>query len=152
MDQPVTVNKNAPKKQRSESQLLATKKMLAKLKEKRDAYKKDQEEESSSLVEIETEPIAPTEPDATVGKIKAKAVKKIYPPAPEYITKTHLEKFKQELLSSIPQPGERIVEKPVEKIVEKPVDRIVERPVDKYVEKIVHLSGNALLDKIFFNR
>jgi hypothetical protein len=54
----------------------------------------------------------------------------------------------------MPVPGERVVEKPVERIVEKPVDRIVERPVEKVVERerIVHLSGNALLDKIFFGK
>lgn len=122
-------------------------KMLAALKERREYHKKVQEEEATTMesttapVEVQYEPAKPKK-------------KQVMPPAPEYITKTHLEKFKSELLAGIPQPGERIVEKPIERIVEKPVDRIVERPVEKIIEreKVVHLSGNALLDKIFFGK
>jgi hypothetical protein len=118
-------------------------KMLAVLKERRETHKKAQEEEATTHGTVEVEHDAP--------KPKKKV---LLAPAPEYITKTHLEKFKSELLAGIPQPGERIVEKPVERIVEKPVDRIVERPVERIVEreKVVHLSGNALLDKIFFGK
>jgi hypothetical protein len=118
-------------------------KMLAALKERREYHKKVQEEEATTIepVEVQYEPAKPKK-------------KQVMPPAPEYITKTHLEKFKSELLAGIPQPGERVVEKPIERIVEKPVDRIVERPVEKIIEreKVIHLSGNALLDKIFFGK
>jgi hypothetical protein len=112
--------------------------MLAKLKAKREANKAMQEDEASK----------------ELPKVVIEQPPKPVPVKPEYLTKNHLESFKKELLSSMPTPGERIVEKPVEKIVEKPVERIVERPVEKIVEreKIVHLSGNALLDKIFFGK
>lgn len=143
----IKLKSTAPKKPRTEKQVAQTAKMLASLKEKREYHKKVQEEEATATatavasVDVEHEPPKPKK-------------KSVMPPAPEYITKTHLEKFKSELLAGIPQPGERVVEKPIERIVEKPVDRIVERPVEKIVEreKVVHLSGNALLDKIFFGK
>ena len=143
MEEPVKVKTNPPKKPRSEKQIAQSMKMLAALKERRESHKKAQEEEATTTAPVEVEHEAP--------KPRKKVV---LPPAPEYITKTHLEKFKSELLAGIPQPGERVVEKPVERIVEKPVDRIVERPVERIVEreKVVHLSGNALLDKIFFGK
>jgi len=140
MEEPVKVKTTAPpKKPRTEKQVAQTAKMLSLLKERRESHKKAQEEESTAEIVVEKE-------------VKPRAKK--LPPAPEYITKSHLEKFKSELLSSMPIPGERVVEKEVERVVEKPVDRIVERPVEKVVEreKVVHLSGNALLDKIFFGR
>ena len=142
MEEPVKVKTNAPKKPRTEKQIAQTTKMLSVLKERRESHKKAQEEEATTTAPI------------TVEHDEPKPRTKKLPPAPEYITKTHLEKFKSELLAGIPPPGERIVEKPVERIVEKPVDRVVERPVEKIVEreKVVHLSGNALLDKIFFGR
>jgi hypothetical protein len=143
----IKVKSTAPKKPRTEKQIAQTAKMLSAMKEKREYHKKVQEEEASALVtavesvNVEYEPTKPKK-------------KPVLPPAPEYITKSHLEKFKSELLAGIPQPGERVVEKPIERIVEKPVDRIVERPVERIVEreKVVHLSGNALLDKIFFGK
>jgi hypothetical protein len=112
--------------------------MLAKLKAKREANRSTQESDAS------------TEEPKIIIEQPAKPVAQ----KPEYLTKNHLESFKKELLSSMPSPGERIVEKPIERIVEKPVERIVERPVERIVEreKIVHLSGNALLDKIFFGK
>ena len=142
MEEPVKVKTNVPKKPRTEKQLAQTAKMLSVLKERREAHRKAQEEEATTTapVEIVNDPPKP----------RAKKL----PPAPEYITKSHLEQFKSELLAGMPTPGERVVEKAVEKIVEKPVDRVIERPVEKIVEreKVVHLSGNALLDRIFFNK
>jgi len=141
--EPIKIKAKPPKKERTEKQVEATKKMLGILKDRRESHKKAQEEEAvKGDVPVAVEPVAP--------KPKAKKL----PPAPEYITKSHLELFRKELLSSIPAPGERIIEKEVDRIVEKPVDRIIERPVEKVVEreKIVHLSGNALLDKIFFGK
>ena len=140
--EPIKIKTQPPKKERTEKQKEATHKMLGILKAKRESFKKAQEEEATTTEEVVVEP-APIKPR-----------NKKLPPAPEYITKFHLENFKKELLSSMPTPGERVVEKPVERIVEKPVDRIVERPVEKVVERerIVHLSGNALLDKIFFGK
>ena len=134
----VVVKTQPPKKPRSEAQKAHTNIMLAKLKAKREANKAMQEDEASK----------------ELPKVVIEQPPKPVPVKPEYLTKNHLESFKKELLSSMPTPGERIVEKPVEKIVEKPVERIVERPVEKIVEreKIVHLSGNALLDKIFFGK
>ena len=143
--EPVKIKVQPPKKERSEKQKEATKKMLGILKDRRESHKKAQEEEATTEV---------VEAEVAVQQMPPKVKTKKLPPAPEYITKSHLEKFKSELLSSMPVPGERIVDRPVEKIVEKPIDRIVERPIEKIVEreKLVHLSGNALLDKIFFNR
>ena len=127
--------------------------MLGILKAKRESFKKAQEEESNTAEPSACGGTALPGEVATAGE-PIKPRKKKLPPTPEYITKFHLENFKKELLSSMPTPGERVVEKPVEKIVEKPVERIVERPVERVVEreKIVHLTGNALLDKIFFGK
>ena len=134
-----------PKKPRSEKQLAQTEKLKNRMKELRESHKKAQEEEATTTAPVEVTHDTPR-PHRKKGYV--------LPPAPEYITKQHLEKFKSELLAGIPQPGERVVEKPVERIVEKPVDRIVERPIERIVEreKVVHLSGNALLDKIFFGK
>jgi len=134
----VVVKTQPPKKPRSEAQKAHTNVMLAKLKAKREANRSTQEIDAA------------TEPPKVIIEQPAKPVVQ----KQEYLTKNHLESFKKELLSSMPSPGERIVEKPVERIVEKPVERIVERPVERIVEreKIVHLSGNALLDKIFFGK
>jgi hypothetical protein len=146
--EPVKVKANPPKKPRSEKQIAHSKKMSVLLRERREYHTKVQEEEATNMqatapsLEVQHEAPKPTKKKVNLA------------PAPEYITKTHLEKFKTELLAGIPQPGERVVEKPVERIVEKPIDRIVERPVERIVEreKVVHLSGNALLDKIFFGK
>ena len=145
MEETVKLQTNPPKKPRSEKQIAQTEKLKHRRKELRESHKKAQEEEATTVAPVEVEHDAP--------KSHRKKGYKL-PPAPEYITKNHLEQFKAELLAGIPQPGERVVEKPVERIVEKPVDRIVERPVEKIVEreKVVHLSGNALLDKIFFGK
>ena len=155
MDQPVVKIKNAPpKKPRSEKQLEVSKKNLAIMKERREYHKKMQEEEAAAIEAKEPKVVVQESKDeVAIEHVVKKPVKKKLPPV-EYITKSHLEKFKAELLADIPRPGERIVEMPVEKIVEKPIEKIVERPVDRVVEreKIVHLSGNALLDKIFFNK
>jgi len=120
------------------------------MKIKREAHKKAQEEEAEAIEAEASKVVLESPPKEKPAKQPTR--KKL--PDPEYITKRHLETFKQELLSSIPSPGERIVEKEVERFVEKPVEKIVERPVEKIVEreKIVTLSGNALLDRIFFNR
>ena len=85
---------------------------------------------------------------------KARLYKKKLPPPserPTYITPAELQKFKLEMLDLVKvKPVIREKEIEVEKIVEKPVVvekvKVVEKPTTKII------SGNELLDRIFFNK
>lgn len=130
-----------PKKVRSEKQIETTNKLMAMMKEKREANKKAQEQEAEKPLEVEglKKPRKPYTKKEKVAVAPAPAAPAAAaapePPKTEYLTKASLDDFKRELLGAIPA-----------KTVEKPVERIIEK------EKIVHLSGNALLDKIFFGK
>lgn len=139
-----------PKREQTEKQKENTVKMLAGLKTKRESMKKAQEEEAEMLkAEGDELKIQAKQRDRME---KAKLQKKKLPPMterPPYITAAELQKFKLEMLDII-KPVKIVKEKEVEveRIVEKPV--IVERVVEKPTTKVI--SGNDLLDRIFFNK
>jgi centrosomal protein CEP164 len=157
--------KPIPRSERTPAQIEAAKKMYEGLRAKREANKKIQEEEASKKQEETIQQLAEQKAAAIVESRLQNQKSPGEPPAPvplaqekkqrqkrsEYLTKQHLDSFKQELLSSMTHPQ---VEKQIEKIIERPVEKIIEKPIEKIIEreKVVHLSGNALLDKIFFNR
>jgi hypothetical protein len=143
-----TVKKSA--KPRSEAQKAATSKALTALRAKRESQKAAQEAE---VAEVKEE----------VKAAKKKPVK--VPPPVSYATLGDLERFKKEMMSSMPvvekpvvsadsgEPTlrEKIIEKPL--VIEKPLPNVVERIVEKVIEKPPRIvSGNELLDKIFFGR
>lgn len=132
---PVQTVKKAVKP-RSEAQKAATSKALEALRAKREAQKSAQEAEVAEVRE----------------EVKAEKKKPVrVPPPVSYATIGDLERFKKEMMSSIVPPT--VVEKPVEKVVEK----VIEKPVEKVIERVIEkppriVSGNELLDKIFFGR
>ena len=145
----VQVETKVPKKRvQTEKQKENFVKAMTALKSKRESQKKAQEEEAEMLkaegdeIKIQAKQREQLE-KAKVGR------KKLPPPSerPTYITAAELQKFKLEMLEHV-KPVKVIKEKEVEveKIVEKPVvvEKLIERPTTKIV------SGNALLDSIFF--
>ena len=133
-----------PKKVRSEKQIETTNKLMAMMKEKREANKKTQEQEAEKPLEVEglkkprkpytkKEKVAVAPAPAEAAKAAAPAPQVPEPLKTEYLTKASLDDFKRELLGAMPP-------------------KTVEKPVYVEKEKIVHLSGNALLDKIFFGK
>lgn len=139
-----------PKKQQTEKQKENTIKMLAGLKSKRESMKKAQEEEAEMLkAEGDELKIQAKQRDRLE---KAKLQKKKLPPVterPPYITAAELQKFKLEMLDIV-KPVKVVKEKEVEveRIVEKPV--MIEKVIEKPTTKVI--SGNDLLDRIFFNK
>lgn len=141
--------KAKPKKERTEAQKAATAKALGILREKREALKKREEEELAQLDEEDRS-----------AKLKEKAAKQRkaskLPPIVNYVSTADLERFKRDIFAALPK--EIIREVPVEKIREKVIsvpqeivrERVIEQPVPVPVVK--HLTGNELLDKIFFNK
>ena len=136
----------------SEKQRDNLRKGMAILKAKREALRKEQEQEATSNIPEpsvkEKPPNNPPEPKPIVREKKKKNV-----------SIDDFNNFKNELLTSM-KPSERIVEKPIEKIVEveKVVEKFVDRPVDRVVEKIIEkpvnrvISGSELLDRLFFTK
>ena len=132
----------------SEKQRDNLRKGMAILKAKREALRKEQEQEATSNIPEpsikEKPPSQPPEPKPIVREKKKKNV-----------SIDDFNNFKNELLTSM-KPSERIVEKPIEKIVE--VEKFVDRPVDRIVERIVEkpvnrvISGSELLDRLFFTK
>lgn len=146
------VKTRKPKKPQTEKQKENFQKALASLKAKREAQKKAQEEEAEMLKAEGDELKIQAKKRDYYEKAKA-GRKKLPPPSerPTYITAAELQKFKLEMLDVIkPQKivKEREVEVPVEKIVEKPV--VVEKVIEKPTTRVI--SGNELLDRIFFNK
>ena len=154
MDTPeqVTVAEEKPKKKgpkkgavRTEAQIAATAKAFASLQAKRQQAKEDADKEEATL-----------DNEAKQEKLKqkyekAKLSKNRLPPVPNYVTVSDLNAFKNDLLQFMPKtvykevPGpERVVyrDRPV------PVDKVEVKEVVK--EKPVVISGNQLLDSIFF--
>jgi hypothetical protein len=136
-----------PKKAISDKQRENLQKGMAILKAKREALRKQQEEEATNNI---PEPSVKEKPPN-----EAPPVKPIVREKKKKLSVDDFNNFKSELLTSL-KPSERIVEveKPVEKIVEKfvdrPVDRIVERIVEKPVNRVI--SGSELLDRLFFSK
>jgi hypothetical protein len=132
---------------RTPAQLAATAKAFESLQAKRKQAKEDAEREEAMMDE-----------EAKQAKLKAKfeaapSKRSKLPPVPNYVTVSDLNAFKNDLLQFMPKtvykevPGpERIVyrDRPV------PVDKVEVKEVVK--EKPVVVSGNELLDKIFFKK
>jgi hypothetical protein len=140
--------KAPPRRKQTQAQKDAFQKALATLKAKREAQKKVHEEEAE-MMKAEKDEVKVQAKQREVYE-KAKAQRKRLPPAserPMYITSAELQKFKLEVLDMV-KPVKIVKEKEVEveKIVEKPV--VVEKVVEKPTTKVI--SGNALLDSIFF--
>jgi len=136
-----------PKKAISDKQRENLQKGMAILKAKREALRKQQEEEATNNI---PEPSVKEKPPND-----APPVKPIVREKKKKLSVDDFNNFKSELLTSL-KPSERIVEveKPVEKIVEKFVDRPVDRIVERIVEKPVNsvISGSELLDRLFFSK
>ena len=138
-----------PKKERSPAQKEATAKALGILRAKREAQRKQQEEEVAGLEEDKKEEVLKVKKEQQKAKKIVSALRTVPPEQSPYITATDFEKFKSEVLTSLkPAVVEKVVEKPVEKIIEKPVEKTIIKEVA--VNRVI--SGNELLDRIFFNR
>ena len=150
-----TLKLNKPKKERSPAQKEATAKALGILKAKREAQRKQQEEEVAGVEEDKKEAVLKAKKEQQKAKKIVSALRTVPPEQSPYITATDFEKFKSEVLTSL-KPINEVKEKVVEKVIEKPVEKIIERPVEKTIVKEVPvnrvISGNELLDRIFFNR
>jgi hypothetical protein len=137
-------------RERTEKQKAAAQRMMVGLKARREAMKKAQEDEAEMLKAEKDELKIQAKQRERLEKAKFQK-KKLPPPSerPPYVTAAELQKFKLEMLEVI-KPVKVIKEKEVEveKIVEKPV--IVEKVIDRPTTKII--SGNELLDRIFFNK
>jgi hypothetical protein len=146
----VKVETKIPKKrQQTEKQKENFQKAMAALKAKRESQKKAQEEEAEMLKAEGDEIKIQAKKREQLEKAKL-GRRKLPPPSerPTYVTAAELQKFKLEMLDIV-KPVKVVKEKEVEveKIVEKPI--VVEKVIEKPTTKI--LSGNALLDKIFFS-
>jgi len=144
---PVVAKKKGSKKgaPRTEAQIAATAKAFASLQAKRQQAKEDADKEEATM-----------DNEAKQAKLKekyekAQKARKALPPVPNYVTVSDLNAFKNDLLQFMPKtvykevPGpERVVyrDRPV------PVDKVEVKEVVK--EKPVVISGNQLLDSIFF--
>lgn len=141
-----------PKRKQTEKQKENTQKMLTALKAKREATKKAQEEEAEMLKAEGDELKIQAKQRERLEKAKLQK-KKLPPPTerPTYITSAELQKFKLEMLDIVkPQKIVKEKEVEVEKIVPKAYPVIVEKVIEKPTTKII--SGNELLDRIFFNK
>ena len=136
----------------SEKQRDNLRKGMAILKAKREALRKEQEQEATSNIpEPSVKEKPPSQPHLEKPIVREKKKKNV--------SIDDFNNFKNELLTSM-KPSERIVEKPIEKIVEveKVVEKFVDRPVDRVVEKIIEkpvnrvISGSELLDRLFFTK
>jgi hypothetical protein len=151
----LVIEKKIPKKrQQSEKQKESFQKALVALKTKREALKKAQEEEAEMLKAEGDELKIQAKQRERLEKAKL-GRRKLPPPEerPTYITAAELQKFKLEMLEvvkpvKVVKEKEVEVEKVVEKVVEKPV--VVEKVIEKPTTKVI--SGNELLDRIFFNK
>jgi len=136
-----------PKRVVTEKQRDNLRKGMEALKARREALRKQQEEEATNNI---PEPSVKEKPPND-----APPVKPIVREKKKKLSIDDFNNFKNEILTNL-KPSERIVEveKPIEKIVEKfvdrPVDRIVERIVEKPVNRVI--SGSELLDRLFFSK
>ena len=130
---------------RTEAQIAATAKAFASLKAKRQQAKEDADKEEATL-----------DNEAKQEKLKqkyekAKLSKNRLPPVPNYVTVSDLNAFKNDLLQFMPKTVYKEVPGP-ERVVYRdrqvPVDKVEVKEVVK--EKPVVISGNQLLDSIFF--
>jgi hypothetical protein len=134
-----------PKRVVTEKQRDNLRKGMEALKARREALRKQQEEEATNNI---PEPSVKEKPPNDAPPLKPIVREK-----KKKLTIDDFNNFKNEILTNL-KPSERIVEKPVEKIVE--VEKFVDRPVpvDRIVEKTVNrvISGSELLDRLFFSK
>ena len=136
-----------PKRVVTEKQRDNLRKGMEALKARREALRKQQEEEATNNI---PEPFVKEKPPNQPPEVK--------PIVREKKKKLNIDdfnNFKNEILANL-KPTERIVEveKPVERVVEKFVDRPVDRVVERIIEKPVNrvISGSELLDRLFFSK
>lgn len=144
----VQLKLNKPKKERTPAQKEATAKALSILRSKREAQKKQQEEEVAGVEEDKKEAVMTAKKEQQKAKKLVNTLKAVPPEQSPYVTATDFQKFKSEILTTLKPVEPKIIEKPVERIVEKPVEKTIVKEVP--INRIV--SGNELLDRIFFNR
>jgi hypothetical protein len=149
----------------TDKQLEGLRKGMAILKEKREALAKEKEERIKTNEELKSKGLPPIEPPLKLKKkdlveMKAQAVvlepvviKERKPrsdkgkPRAENPSTAEFKQMKEAFLSiqaSVQKPAE------IKEVIREVKVPAQERVVEKVVEKV--LSGNALLDKIFFNR
>lgn len=142
-----------PKKPQTEKQKAATQKMLESLKAKREAQKKAQEAEAEMLKAEKDELKIQARQRERLEKAKLQK-KKLPPPSerPVYITGAELQKFKLEMLDLVGKPQKIVKEREVEveKVVTKEVPVMIEKIIEKPTTRVI--SGNDLLDRIFFSK
>ena len=140
------------KKPRTDKQKEASKKMLEALAAKRKMMAEQEEADMKAATEMDKQEKMKIQYEIA----KMKRSKKL-PPIPQYVTTAQLELMERRLMAALPREVYREVPlktEVVEKIV--PVDRIsvVEKETirEKPVIQQKQISGNDLLDKIFFNK
>jgi septal ring factor EnvC (AmiA/AmiB activator) len=151
-EKPTLVKEVKPQKEKkpqSEAQKERTRKMLAALKAKRDAAKADLEKDMEALDEVKREEAA----TKAYEDAKKRKLKKL-PPVPNYVTSTQLQLMEKRLTETLLNSFTEIVKpvkapEPVKPIVKEDLPVIPTKPIIvKEPPKII--SGNALLDSIFF--
>lgn len=147
----IKVRRKREKKPATPAQKEAITKALSALKTKREALRKQQEEEEANITEEQRQIKLKEKYE------KAKQQKKKLPPAPSYITTEEFRSFKDEILRAMPKEVYKAVEierkEPVvskKHVVEEP--KVVLPPpqpisVMPPVQKV--LTGHDLLDKVF---
>lgn len=134
------------KKERTPAQKEATAKALNILKERREAKKKAEEDRMKQATEQERQRIL-----AQKYEQKRRNKEKL-PPPPSYVTLADMEKFKNDILSSLPKEVYKAVEveKKVVKVKEEP--KPVAKPIIASAPVVApaKLTGHALLDRLFF--
>ena len=137
------------KKPRSEKQIAAQKKAFAALKAKRETKKQLPESESEEEEPMQVQEVQKNKSTVVPDLTKAPGPSLVVKEQPKYITLDDFQSFKAELLESLkpkatPEPAAAPKVKKPPKTVPKTVVKIAEPPPQQ-------LTGNALLDRIFFS-
>lgn len=131
-------------KERTPAQKAAFEKAMAALKEKRESHKATQEREAAANADERHQQVL----KARYAKRDANRAK--LPPVAQYVTVKDLQDFKKEFFSMMPKEVYKEVPVPVERIVPHAVVKEVVR--EKIVEKPKVITGNELLDRLYFNK
>ena len=152
---PTSEKPKKEKKPRTEKQKEAAKKMMEALAAKRKQQAEQEEADVRAATELDKQEKMKLQYE--VAKNIKKISSKKLPPIPNYVTTAQLEMMERRLMAALPKEVYRDVPREVvvkEKIV--PIDRInvVEKETirEKPVIQQKQVSGNELLDKIFFNK
>lgn len=140
------------KKARTEAQKAASKKMMEALAAKRKQQAEDEEADMKAATELDKQEKMKIHYEIA----KMKRSKKL-PPIPQYVTTAQIELMERRIMAALPKEVYREVplkviekEKPVPVDVIHTVHKETIREKPTIVEKKV--TGNELLDKIFFNK